>query len=261
MTTRTKKQGSWRTVKREEDGCAYRMMGKGKILRRDQIDTQGLDMPNKLDDLIHDLTNMEEDRMDVVLQRKNVPSSFTGQKMALNHTRGLEASLSAFSFLFSEMIQYSQKRVAGVADLEKRLSNFGYRVGMRELELTLWREKNAKRETRVLGILVFINSTLWKSLFGKVADSLQKSNDHDDEYMITDNDPIILKYISTPKELSSFNAGAFLAGIVEAVLDGCHFAARVTAHSTASDQFPSCMTLLIKFDKSVMQREKAFEGK
>ncbi|KAI8844438.1 NO signaling/Golgi transport ligand-binding domain-containing protein [Chytriomyces cf. hyalinus JEL632] len=172
-----------------------------------------------------------------------------------------ETSLAAFSFLFSELIQYSQKRVAGIADLEKRLANLGYRVGLRTLELTLWREKNAKRETRVLQMLLFINSTLWKALFAKPADSLQKSNDNDDEYMITDNDPLILKYISAPKEYASFNAGAFVAGVVEAVLDACHFPSRVTAHSTATDQFPSCMTLLIKFDKSVMQRERAFEGR
>jgi hypothetical protein len=35
------------------------------------------------------------------------------------------------SFLFSEMLQYSQKQVSGIEELEKRLSNFGYRVGLR----------------------------------------------------------------------------------------------------------------------------------
>ncbi|KAJ3140463.1 TRAPP subunit trs31 [Physocladia obscura] len=206
----------------------------------------------------------------------------------LAKTRTSETSLSAFAYVFAEMIQYSQKRVSGVEDLEKRsvgsrllspfLANFGHRVGLRELELTLWREKNPKRETRVLQMLIFINSVIWKSLFGKPADSLQKSTDNEDEYMLTDNDPVILKYISLPKELGSFNAGAFMAGIVEAVLDGCHFvsssvnylgvdtdkkkkASRVTAHSTASDTAPNSMTLLIKFDKSVLQRERTFDGK
>jgi hypothetical protein len=40
-------------------------------------------------------------------------------------------SLSCMSFLFSEMLQYSQKQVSGIEELEKRLSNFGYRVGLR----------------------------------------------------------------------------------------------------------------------------------
>lgn len=41
--------------------------------------------------------------------------------------------------------------------------------------------------------------------------------------MISDNEPILTKYISVPKELSQLNCNAFVAGIVEAVLDGCQF--------------------------------------
>lgn len=57
----------------------------------------------------------------------------------------------------------------------------GYRVGQRVLELIVWREKNSRRETRVLGILQFIHTTVWKTLFGKAADALEKSRDADDE--------------------------------------------------------------------------------
>jgi hypothetical protein len=35
-------------------------------------------------------------------------------------TRTAEVSASAFAFLFSEMVQYTQKRVNGIADLERR---------------------------------------------------------------------------------------------------------------------------------------------
>eukprot|EP00842_Homolaphlyctis_polyrhiza_P003972 jgi/Hompol1/4576/HPOL_003721-RA len=209
----------------------------------------------------------------------------------LNKTKGAEVSLSAFAFLFSEMLQYAQKRVNGIQDLEKKLSDFGYRVGIRMLELIVWRERNAKRETRVLGVLYFINTTVWKSLFGKQADSLEKGTDNEDECryklatpivyyptianmqiaatdMISDNEPSITKFISVPRELSSLNCGAFIAGVVEAILDGCQFVrasytgspARVTAHSTGSDQHPCRTTILIKFDKSVMIREKALEA-
>ena len=41
--------------------------------------------------------------------------------------------------------------------------------------------------------------------------------------MISDNEPIISKFISVPKDLASLNCGAFLAGIVEAILDGSQF--------------------------------------
>ncbi|KIM32553.1 hypothetical protein M408DRAFT_19953 [Serendipita vermifera MAFF 305830] len=38
----------------------------------------------------------------------------------LNKTRNAEVSLSAFAFLFGEMVQYTQKRVAGIADFERK---------------------------------------------------------------------------------------------------------------------------------------------
>jgi hypothetical protein len=38
----------------------------------------------------------------------------------LNKTRTAEVSASAFTFLFSEIVQYMQKRVSGIDDLERR---------------------------------------------------------------------------------------------------------------------------------------------
>jgi hypothetical protein len=38
----------------------------------------------------------------------------------LNKTRTAEVSASAFAFLFSETVQYMQKRVSGINDLERR---------------------------------------------------------------------------------------------------------------------------------------------
>ncbi|TPX35787.1 hypothetical protein SmJEL517_g01981 [Synchytrium microbalum] len=169
-----------------------------------------------------------------------------------------EISLSAYAFLFSEMMQYTQKRVNGIQDFEKKLSDFGYRVGVRVLELTVWRERNARRETRVLGVLSFIHSNIWKTLFGKQADALEKSTEQEDEYMISDNEPPISKFIAIPKEMSQLNASAFVAGIVEGILDGCGFPSRVSAHSTATDAFPLRTTILIKFDPTVIARERTF---
>jgi len=37
----------------------------------------------------------------------------------LNKTRTAEVSASAFAFLFSEVVQYTQKRVSGINDLER----------------------------------------------------------------------------------------------------------------------------------------------
>ena len=42
------------------------------------------------------------------------------QERPIGRTRGAEVSLSAWAFLFSEIIQYSQKRVTNLADFEKK---------------------------------------------------------------------------------------------------------------------------------------------
>lgn len=130
---------------------------------------------------------------------RTVPASILDKN--LNKTRGTEVSLSAYSFLFSEMLQYAQKTASGISDLEakcvllcqrvyvkcvlnaydERLSEYGYRVGLRYLELVGWRERVVKREHRVLPILSFIYGTLWKALFGKQADSLERGTENADE--------------------------------------------------------------------------------
>lgn len=43
-----------------------------------------------------------------------------------------------------------------------RLSEFGERVGVRMVELLFVRERNYKRETKLLNVLLFIKGTLWK---------------------------------------------------------------------------------------------------
>jgi hypothetical protein len=138
-----------------------------------------------------------------------------------------------------------------------RLNNQGYALGQRLLELLLYREgRSAKRETRILGILQFTAQTLYRHLFGKPADGLEKSRDNEDEYMLIDHDPVVSSYISVPREMSQLNCAAFVAGIIEAVLDGSQFPARVTAHSVPSDQFPAKTVFLIKFEPVVLEREE-----
>jgi len=154
------------------------------------------------------------------------------------------------------MIQYSQKSVSGITDLEKKLNTQGYSIGQRLLELLLFREgRSAKRETRIIGILQFIAQTVYRHLFNKPADGLERSHDKDDEYMIIDNEPVVNSYISVPKEISQLNCAAFVAGIIEAVLDGSLFPARVTAHSVPTDQWPGKTVYLVKFEESVLERE------
>ncbi|KAK0446425.1 TRAPP complex subunit trs31 [Desarmillaria tabescens] len=178
----------------------------------------------------------------------------------LNKPRVTDVSGAAFSFLFSEIVQYTQKRVSGINDLERRLNTLGYRIGTRVLELMVWRaessSKTPKREIRLLPSLMTIHTQVWRAVFGKPADAIEKSVENADEYMIIDNDPPIERHISVPKDMSQLSCSSFTAGIVEAVLDGLGFPARVTAHSTPTTQFPTRTTILIKLEKSVLEREE-----
>ena len=133
-----------------------------------------------------------------------------------------------------------------------RLNTIGYRVGSRVLELLFWRNESTskapKREIRLLPVLLMIQT------------------------QVIDNDPLLERHISVPKDFSQLSCSSFTAGIVEAFLDGLNFVrtivslalpsslssqpARVTAHHTPNAQFPSKVTILIKLEKSVLERDE-----
>ena len=55
----------------------------------------------------------------------------------LNKSRTSEVSSAAFAFLFSEVVQYTQKRVLGIADLERRYASYAYIVLLADLYIFL----------------------------------------------------------------------------------------------------------------------------
>ena len=65
-------------------------------------------------------------------------------------------SLSAFSFLFSEIVQYSQNRVNSISDLERKLESAGNGIGIRITELITCRERLTKREVSSTDIYVLM---------------------------------------------------------------------------------------------------------
>eukprot|EP01080_Neovahlkampfia_damariscottae_P009843 gene9843-2166_t len=137
-----------------------------------------------------------------------------------------EVALASFSFLFSEMIQYSQGRVNQTNELQVKLYDFGYQIGTKFYELSAFREKNIKRETKITNILYYIQTNLWKTLYGEKADALERSEKETD-YMIYEQSPLITKFISVPKELDSLKCEYFNAGIIKGVLDSAEFPSTV----------------------------------
>lgn len=162
--------------------------------------------------------------------------------------------MGAWAFLFGEIVQYTQRQVSGISEFEKRyappshylsvrmlmwsgedrLNILGYRVGLRLVELLPIRDSlfplsslrsppPPTRVLRLLPMLSYIHSTLYRYLFGRPADSLEKSTENEDEYMIGDDDMLVTRGVEVPKEMQELSCAALVAGIVEAVMDGAGF--------------------------------------
>lgn len=99
----------------------------------------------------------------------------------------------------------------------------GRHIGVKLIDIYFVRERNSKREIKLLNILLFVKSTLWKALFGREADKLEHSNDDENTYYLMEKEPLVNKFVSVPRDKSSLNCAVFIAGIVEAVLTGTGF--------------------------------------
>lgn len=166
-----------------------------------------------------------------------------------------EVNISSYGFLFSEIVQYCQSRVFTVAELQDKLASFGEKIGLRIIDTLTIRERGFRRDTRLLNVLMFIRSNLWKTLFGREADKLEHANDDVGTYYIIEKESLVNRFISVPKDKGSLNCASFTAGILEGILNGCGFPATVTVH------WHKGTTFLIKFDDSVLEREKTFDSK
>mmetsp|Transcript_56148 Transcript_56148/g.130740 ORF Transcript_56148/g.130740 Transcript_56148/m.130740 type:complete len:191 (+) Transcript_56148:47-619(+) len=170
-----------------------------------------------------------------------------------------DISLSAFAFLFAEMVNYSLKTVNAMQELEDRLHALGLPVGARVLDLYIFRENRNKRETRLLPMLNFVAQTIWKQLFGRTADLL-KGQDHENEYMLNDKALLVNQFISVPRDYGAVNCGAYVAGVVEGILCSAAFPAKATAHTVEEHGGGSSTTILVRFEESVMERERRLAG-
>jgi trafficking protein particle complex subunit 5 len=136
------------------------------------------------------------------------------------------------------------------------LDDAGFGVGVRFLELMYHREKAGRRETRLISMLQFIVSTCWKALFGKAADSLERSTENEDEYMIHELEPLTNKFISVPPDLGQLDCAAYIAGMIRGMLTSGGFPAQVSAHTVEIAGQRGKTVFLVKFDETVIKRER-----
>uniref|UniRef100_A0A0B7JYS5 Trafficking protein particle complex subunit n=1 Tax=Bionectria ochroleuca TaxID=29856 RepID=A0A0B7JYS5_BIOOC len=153
----------------------------------------------------------------------------------LNRSKTAEISQASFAYLFGEMITYAQRRVKGIQELEQRLNVQGHSIGLKLLDLLLFREpaRSQQRPTTIIALLHFIKQTVWQHLFARQADRLEKSANPDtpDEYMIIDNEPLVNQFVSVPREMSQLNCAAF------------------------GEMWPGKTVFLVKFRSEVVERE------
>ncbi|KAL9109845.1 MAG: hypothetical protein Q9227_005548 [Pyrenula ochraceoflavens] len=189
----------------------------------------------------------------------------------LNRSRNSELSHAAFAYLFMEMVVYAQKRVTGIQDLERRLNAQAHPLGVRLLDLILYRSipttttgssAPTPRPTRVIPLLQLIIGRVWPLLFTRAASSLEQSTTNPAEYMIIDNEPLVNKFVSVPREMSQLNCAAWVAGLVEGVCDAAGLSAECSAHSLETGKegaAPGRTVILVKFSEATMEREKELE--
>uniref|UniRef100_A0A0N5AUE9 Mitochondrial DNA polymerase catalytic subunit n=1 Tax=Syphacia muris TaxID=451379 RepID=A0A0N5AUE9_9BILA len=134
-----------------------------------------------------------------------------------------EVNLSSFALLFAEMVRYANNHSNTVSELQEKLADYGKFVGSRLLDVIVVREKGYRREIKLLNMLMFVKGTVWKNLFNKEADKLERSNDDPCQYLLIEKEPIVNTYISIPRDKGTLNCASFIAGIIEAILEACNF--------------------------------------
>lgn len=81
------------------------------------------------------------------------------------------------------------------------------------------------------------------------------------DYLI-ENEPLVNKYISVPRDKGTLNCASFIAGIIESVLLEMSFPAKVTIPQvSAQDKKIPPTYFMLKFDDSVISREKSLDSK
>jgi trafficking protein particle complex subunit 5 len=189
--------------------------------------------------------------------------------LPINTPRG-EVNQDAYLVLFAELVGYCRNRVESVTALETKLAELGHRIGRRALDLIAARERQTKREVRLLNALNMVVVNVWKFLFNKQADSLKKVRDSEDEFYIEEAAPMVNKYISVPRDYGDLNCAAFSAGIISGVLESAGFPANVTAkvHARATPAEPNLggytppLTIYyIKLHPEVIERERRLDTK
>lgn len=155
---------------------------------------------------------------------------------------------STYALLFSEVVQYCHQKVNSLEQFSKQLKAIGYPIGCTILEVMAQSSQPIKRYPSEVPTLIQIREKIWPFLFGYQANDLEQQVDDANCYMLYDNKPMIVKYISHPQDIKNhFSCCSFVAGIVEGILCSSGFPCQVSTHPSPEQNAPERVIYLIKF--------------
>ncbi|EKF31718.1 transport protein particle (TRAPP) subunit, putative [Trypanosoma cruzi marinkellei] len=202
--------------------------------------------------------------------RDSVRSSKSDKASSRTANEEVKVSLSAFSFLFSEMCTRAHNtpsKASNVEEIEQRLTSLGVLVGARLIMLSSLKDplELQRRPITIEGALKLFQDKLWSRWFGKPANDLQRETGSD-RFFIFDTEPIVLRYVyPSPEYLDgegrwSINYASFMGGIVEGALKAIGFAAEVLTYHQPEPSKPHQSIFAISFAKHVWDRERRVRG-
>uniref|UniRef100_A0A0N4ZSW8 Trafficking protein particle complex subunit 5 n=1 Tax=Parastrongyloides trichosuri TaxID=131310 RepID=A0A0N4ZSW8_PARTI len=172
----------------------------------------------------------------------------------LNKSRP-KVSTTPYVFLFGEIVKYAQHKAKNTNEFQEILSNFGRFVGRKSHDSIYLKEKGYKRDNKFHNVLLFIKGPMWKNLWGKEVDKVEKSNEDPCKYFFFEKEPVINTYISQRKDKTDINCATFNAGIIEAILTELGYACKVSAH------WHNGTTYMIVFEEDYPSKETSTKTK
>ncbi|CCW62167.1 unnamed protein product [Phytomonas sp. EM1] len=185
---------------------------------------------------------------------------------SLRRGRDANVSLSAFSFLFSEMCSRAfthPTRVRNLEEVESRLTSLGVHVGTRLVMLSFLRDSSElqRRPLTALAALKLIQERLWPRWFGRPADEIQREA-NSDRFFVFDANPLVLRYVNpSPDYLDNeghwnVNYASFMGGIMQGALQSMGFDCEVLTYHQPDPAKPHQSLFVIDFAKHVWVREQ-----
>ncbi|KAH0788428.1 trafficking protein particle complex subunit 5-like [Histomonas meleagridis] len=155
---------------------------------------------------------------------------------------------STFALLFGEVVQYCHQKVDSLDQFAKQLQAMGYPIGCTVLEVLSQGSQSLKRPAKEVPMLILIKEKIWPFLFGNQANDLEQQLDDPNCYMIYDEKPMVVQFISHPQDIKNhFSCCSFVAGIIEGILCSAGFACQVSTHPSPAPNAPDKVIYLVKF--------------